>query len=150
MMDLPLRYNPVQVEILIRRESGRLDSSVIPLVVVDDDFREPQGAKTYGSNSGQNVPVQTQAQIVYRFRNQRDRQLTGEGDNSDGHLTFRRDVFDGLDSPIQRGDRIVKIADFPVDLQVVEVRPTGHLGGKALLVMVFFEENKDREASITG
>lgn len=148
---LPERYNPVPVKILIRRESGRLDATTVPLVVIDEDFREPEGTKIYGSSGGEDIPVSTLAQVVYQMRNARKMKKTGEGESSGGHLTFRNDTWSALDSPIRRGDRIVEIAGFPVDLTVSEVRPTGHLasqGGVALLVMVFFEPNRDRVESV--
>lgn len=149
-MITPARMNVVPVEVLLYREAGRLDSTTIPLVVVDQDFREPMGSKTYGSAGGDGVAAQTEAQIVYQLRDKREPRETGEGEESRGHLTFRKTTFDALDSPVQKGDRIVKIGGVDVDYQVIEVRPGGHLRGGPTLMLVFFEQNREKVESVRG
>lgn len=149
-MTTPMRMNVVPVDILLYREDGRLDATTVPLVVVDEDFREPMGAKTYGSAGGDGVPLQTEAQIVYELRDRRNMLETGEGEGSKGHLTFRKTTFDALSTPIQKGDRIVKIGGVDVDYKVIEVRPSGHIRGGPTIMLCFFEQNRDKVESASA
>lgn len=140
----PIRMNTVPVKILIRRADGRMDSSNIPIVVIDEDFWEPIGSKIYGSAGGEDVPVTTEAQVVWGLLDIRNRTETGDAAESRGRLTFRKTTYDSLDATIKKGDIIVDIAGVQVDLKVTEVRPSGHLFGGPLLMMVFFEQNRER------
>lgn len=129
-LPVPKRYNPVAVKLGIL-------STIAP--VLDPDFDE-----TIGGLDKQYTEVVTEAQVSYVKKDEIDRSLAGNADNTIGHLTFTTEVLEdaGLDptgaNTLKVGDKVTEIADFAADFKVNEVRPAGHLRGKANLVLVFF------------
>jgi len=129
-MAIPHRYNPVNCQY-----KRFLPGSTR----VDDDWGEPK----VGAEKQYSDPIDIVAQIAWTNKERRERAVTGDPSNSDGHLCLKRAVVLSNGWVFAKGDIITSIADFPVNLTIIEVRPSGHLRGKANLLMLYFKENEE-------
>ena len=131
-MSIPLRMNLVAVKI----------KKLVPASVVRDrHFDEPRA----GENKVYGTVIPLNAQIVYDKVKERDAAMTGDPGTSKGHLCFRKDDLDLAAVPVvlKKGDIITEIAGVAVDYKITEVRPSGHLRGRANLLLTFFANNED-------
>lgn len=137
-MAIPQRMNLVPVQI------KQLDTVAIKTKRLDPDFDEPQ--------AGQNKIYETvlddlKAQIVYNKKDEREVALTGDPGTTVGHLCFRRKDLTSKGIILNKGDIITFIESFAVNYKIIEVRPSGHLRGKANLILAFFEPNEETNPS---
>lgn len=137
-MPVPMRMNLVDVE-------------YTPLLGVaqqtmDPDFGELRtgAARKYGAA----VPVR--AQVVWGQRHRRDESVTGDPANATGHLCLSVKAMTAGGWVFSKGDLITKIAGVAQNLEVIEVRPVGHLNSKSNLTLVFFGNNEDTNPNVRG
>ena len=136
-MAIPVRMN------LVDCEYKRL---VLSSTKHDPDYDEPKSgrAKAYTAV----IPIK--AQIVWGKKEQRYRAATGDPADSAGHLCLKMHTVLSKGWTFTKGDLITKVAGFEVDLEIIEVRPSGHLRGKANLLMLYFKERTDTNPALRG
>ena len=136
-MAIPIRMNPVDITIKqldVAKSNARRDP----------DFDE----MIHGQEKIYSTTISVRGQVCYQTKDEQEAALTGDPGNTDGHLTFRASDLarDGI--TLRKGDIIVDIAGFPTNYKIVEVRPQGHLRGRANLIMTFFVNNEETNPSI--
>lgn len=94
----------------------------------DADFREPVNEVTYSA------VVRLQAQVKFDRFEARNMTPGGDAPQTTGYLLISADRA----NEIQKGDKISKIGEVPVELFITEKRPAVHYG-KARMIKVFFE-----------
>jgi len=128
---IPLRMNPVTVKLRKYEKTA---------TIMDDDFNEPQSVRNYSTE------YEVRCQVVYGIQDKVVSEYTGDASLVKGHLTFRkRDVT----TVIETGDRIVEIAGESFEYEIDEIRRSGHLKGRANLLMAFFVEPVERNSMRT-
>lgn len=152
-MTLPVRMNPVETTILLQdhpNENERIDDSTVRLgdngdvqFGYDEDFREPSGKRQYKD------PIVVTPQVATRRFNEMIATITGEEPEQDGHLTFRKSDLDKENINLQSGDKIIKMADFDVDLIIEEVQPRAPLRGRFILIEVQYKHNVNKRSGET-
>ena len=135
-MAFPIKWNPVTVKIRQLEKSESYN---------DPDFSEPASPLTFGDE------VIMEAQVNFMSRNFEGlmRTMTGDAENSSGHLVFRNPIADtsGTSITLQKGDKITEIAGVSTDLFIMEVRPESPLNGVFLLWYVRFSHNQETRTS---
>ena len=77
-------------------------------------------------------------------RTRRGVEAIGDAPESSGHLCFKEKYLEAKGIMIKKDDQIIEIAGHSVDFIITEVRPQAPLRGRTRLIMVYFEEEKER------
>jgi hypothetical protein len=133
----PRQLNLVDIEIAQLKKSA---------TVRDPDFDEYAGPRRYGmSGAGAacSPPIVIQGQVNLGGRMFEVLKPEPGGDRAPlrGHLVFEMEMLDQRGVTLQKGDRITKIAGYPIDARVEQLRPQCPLLGRFLLLFVDFTEN---------
>lgn len=134
---IPMRMNTVKCEYV------RLDLSSTDR---DEDYDEPGSGRTKHYSAA--IPIT--AQIAWVKKEQRDRTATGDPGDSSGHLCLRMSTVTANSWVFNKGDRITEISGYAVDLEIIRVQPSGHLRGRANLLMLYFKERSDTNPALRG
>ena len=132
MTGLPNRLNLVTIQIK-QLKKGSSDT------YVDPDFAEPAGPIGYTAT----VTLEGQVNLMSQDFKNLFRSITGDTNQSRGHLVFRNPVTDinGTAVTLQKGDIITSIAGESVEFYIYEIRPESPLNGGFLLKYCEFGEN---------
>ena len=141
MASVPYKLNLVTIKI----KQKQVSSSDI---YTDPIFNEPGTPIDFGSE----ITLKGQVNFGSKEYEGQSITLTGDMDDTRGHLVFRNPVRDtsGTDITLGKGDLITEIAGvaIPDGLYIREVRPESPLDGAFLLWYVEFSSNPEiRESS---
>jgi hypothetical protein len=137
-MSVPMRMNLVDVEYTPLLSGAQQ--------TMDSDFNEPRT----GARRQYGAAVSAKSQVVWGQRHRRDASVTGDPANATGHLCLSVKAMTAGGWVFSKGDLITKIAGVAQNLEVIEVRPVGHLNGKSNLTLVFFGNNEDTNPNVRG
>ncbi len=135
-MALPYKWNPVTIKVRQLQISSAYQ---------DPDFSEPASPITFGDE----ILMEAQVNMMSRNFEGLLRSLTGDKENSNGHLVFRNPIADtsGNLVGLQKGDKITEMAGVATDLFITEARPESPLNGTFLLWYVRFTQNQETRTS---